>query len=194
MKRTITSFFGGMLSMLLIGSLAVSCLASDGSFSITASPIHVVVNGEVFQPKDTDGNDALVFTFNGTTYAPLRALAEAYGLQVGYDSTRNMATVSSAATTDFASQWTVTEKPVTNNGNEKVYTAVYNGTLSMNEFKVWWKSTDYKADAEHMAAQVQTPGSQVTMYFSYGSYSLGTVFAFDTHTSGDFGPSAVWIK
>lgn len=179
--------------MLLVGSLAVSCLASDGSFSITASPIHVVVNGEVFQPKTADGNDALVFTFNGTTYAPLRALAEAYGLQVGYDSTRNMATVSNAETTDFASQWTVTEKPVTNNGSEKIYTAVYNGTLDMDEFKVWWKSSD-KAAAERMAAQVQTPGSQVTMYFSYGSYSLGTVFAFDTHTSGDFGPAGVWIK
>lgn len=193
MKRTITSFFGGMLSMLLIGSLAVSGLASDGSFSITASPIHVVVNGEVFQPKTAAGNDALVFVYDGTTYAPLRALADAYGLQVGYDSTRNMATVSSTETTDFASQWTVTEKPVTNNGNEKVYTAVYNGTLSMDEFKTWWKSSD-KADAERMAAQVQTLGSQVTMYFSYGTYNLGTVFAFDTHTSSDFGPAGVWIK
>lgn len=193
MKRTITSFFGGMLSMVLIGSLAVSCLASDGSFSITASPIHVVVNGEVFQPKDAAGNDALVFTFNGTTYAPLRALAEAYGLQVGYDSTRNMATVSSAET-DFASHWAVAEKPVTNNGNERVYTAVYNGSLDMDSFKTWWKSTDYKADAERMAAQVQSPGSQVTMYFSYGTYNLGTVFAFDTHTSSDFGPAGVWIK
>lgn len=193
MKRTITSFFGGMLSMLLIGSLAVSGLASDGTFSITASPIHVVVNGEVFQPKDAAGNDALVFVYDGTTYAPLRALAEAYGLQVGYDSTRNMATVCSTAT-DFASHWTVAEKPVTNNGSEKVYTAVYNGTLSMDEFKVWWKSTDYKADAERMAAQVQSPGNQVTMYFSYGTYNLGTVFAFDTHTSSDFGPAGVWIK
>lgn len=182
-----------MLSMVLIGSLAVSCLASDGLFSITASPIHVVVNGEVFQPKDAAGNDALVFTFNGTTYAPLRALAEAYGLQVGYDSTRNMATVSSAET-DFASHWAVAEKPVTNNGNEKVYTAVYNGSLDMDSFKTWWKSTDYKADAERMAAQVQSPGSQVTMYFSYGTYNLGTVFAFDTHTSSDFGPAGVWIK
>lgn len=193
MKRHLTSFFAGALSMLLIGSLAVSGLASDGSFSITANPIKIMVNGEVFQPKDADGNDALVFVYDGTTYAPLRAMADAYGLQVGYDSTRNMATVSSAAT-DFASHWTVTEKPVTNNGSEKVYTAVYNGTLSMDEFKTWWKSTDYKADAERMAAQVQSPGNQVTMYFSYGTYNLGTVFAFDTHTSSDFGPAGVWIK
>ena len=41
--------------------------------------------GEVLQPTDASGNPMEVFTYNGTTYAPLRALAEAYGLEVGYD-------------------------------------------------------------------------------------------------------------
>jgi len=194
MKRNLTSFFAGALSMFLLGSLAVSGLASDGTFSITAAPINVMVNGDVFQPKDAAGNDALVFVYDGTTYAPLRALAEAYGLQVGYDGSRNMATVSSSTGTDFASQWNVQEKPVTNNGGETVYTAVYNGTLDMDGFKDWWKSVDFETGAERMAADVQSPGSQVTMYFSYGTYNLGTVFAFDTHTSSDFGPAGVWIK
>lgn len=35
----------------------------------------------------------MTFTYNGTTYAPLRALAEAYGLEVGYDAEKKMATV-----------------------------------------------------------------------------------------------------
>ena len=61
-----------------------------------------MVNGEVFQPKDAQGRDALVFTYNGTTYAPVRALAEAYGLTVGYDSAKNMATVVGAARTPIA--------------------------------------------------------------------------------------------
>ena len=51
------------------------------------------MNGEEFRPKDANGNDVMTFTYNGTTYAPLRALAEAYGLEVGYDSERKMATV-----------------------------------------------------------------------------------------------------
>lgn len=146
-----------------------------------------MVNGEVFQPKDAQGRDALVFTYNGTTYAPVRALAEAYGLTVGYDSAKNMATVVGAArptnsTGSFSSQWTVTEKPVTRYGNEHIFTAVYSGPLSMDKFKSWWKSmnaADLKAQAEQMALKAQSDllGSEITMYFSLGPYNLGTAFA-----------------
>lgn len=66
--------------------------------------------------------------FSPTTARPMhrvRALAEAYGLTVGYDSAKNMATVVGAARTtnstgSFSSQWTVTEKPVTRYGNEHI--------------------------------------------------------------------------
>ena len=61
--------------------------------NITVTPINIEVNGEVFQPKDANGKNVPVFAYNGTTYAPLRALAEAYGLTVGYDGTKNLATV-----------------------------------------------------------------------------------------------------
>lgn len=103
MKR-IPSFAAGMLTMALIGSLGVGALAATGSFTITVDPINVQVNGEVFQPKDATGADVPVFSYNGTTYAPLRALAEAYGLEVGYDAASNMATV----TGDVAAAGTTT--------------------------------------------------------------------------------------
>lgn len=53
------------------------------------------------------GNEVQVFRVNGATYVPLRALAEAYGLEVGYDSTRNISTATSptaapAPASDFA--------------------------------------------------------------------------------------------
>ena len=43
----------------------------------------MLVNGEVFRPVDAKGNEVQVFRVNGATYVPLRALAEAYGLEVG---------------------------------------------------------------------------------------------------------------
>ena len=61
--------------------------------NLSVTPINIEVNGSVFQPKDVNGKNVPVFAYNGTTYAPLRALAEAYGLSVGYDGTKNMATV-----------------------------------------------------------------------------------------------------
>ncbi len=86
-------FFSGFLCAALIFSLAVSALAITGRMTIEVDPINIQVNGETFVPKDVNGVEVPVFAYNGTTYAPLRALAEAYGLEVGYDATSNMATV-----------------------------------------------------------------------------------------------------
>ena len=147
-----------------------------------------------------------VFTYNGTTYAPLRALAEAYGLEVGYDSQRNIAMVNSpnkdnaSSTTDsFAAAWTVKEKPVTNYGSEKIFTATYAGELGMEEFKTWWKSfssEELAAEMEQLAAEAQAlnPGYTVTMYFSFGQYNLGTAFAYGSYEFSNTNAARVWIK
>jgi hypothetical protein len=75
--------------------LAVTSFAAGNMISISVDPsVKILVNGAEFKPKDANGNDVMTFIYNGTTYAPLRALAEAYGLEVGYDAARNMATVS----------------------------------------------------------------------------------------------------
>ena len=160
--------------------------------------------------KDAKGNDVMVFTYNGTTYAPLRALAEAYGLEVGYDGERHIATDSKQPTqtqppiadtgyAGFEKQWTVKEKPVTNYGNEKIFTVTYSGDLSRGEFKAWWKSYDLstiKEYAERMMAEVQSevPGYIVTAYFSYGQYNLGSVHAESDFTGSNFDAAGVWIK
>ena len=211
MKKRVLSFVTSALAVLLVSSMTVTALATSGAVRIEVSPISVLVNGEVFQPKDANGNDVMVFTCNGTTYAPLRALAEAYGLEVGYDAKNNIATVNSPTAqppqatqsgTDYASfagEWTVKEKPVTNYGSEKIFTMTYSCDLSMSEFKAWWKSFDadtIKDYAECMAAEAQSlvPGYTVTAYFSYGQYNLGTAHAEANHTGSNFDAAGVWIK
>ncbi len=210
MKKRFLSFAAGALTALLISATTVTALAASGAIRIEVSPINVLVDGEVFQPKDAKGNDVMVFTYNGTTYAPLRALAEAYGLEVGYDGERHIATVSKQPTqtqppiadtgyAGFEKQWTVKEKPVTNYGNEKIFTVTYSGDLSRGEFKAWWKSYDLstiKEYAERMMAEVQSevPGYIVTAYFSYGQYNLGSVHAESDFTGSNFDAAGVWIK
>ncbi len=93
MKTRIPTFLTGMFTMLLLGTLTISALAISGRMTIEVDPVNIQVNGVTFQPKDAGGNDVPVFAYNGTTYAPLRALAEAYGLDVWYDSDSNMASV-----------------------------------------------------------------------------------------------------
>jgi fructose-specific component phosphotransferase system IIB-like protein len=115
MKQKLSGFIAGVVATATIASLMVAALATTGQFSITVNPINVQVNGETFQPKDVNGKNVPVFNYDGTTYAPLRALAEAYGLEVGYNAEKNMATVgekgnnTTAPSTDY-SDWTAEEE------------------------------------------------------------------------------------
>ena len=92
-KKNLPPFIAGMATMALAGSLCASALSATGQLTVTVDPVNIQVNGQTFQPKDAQGNSVPVFAYNGTTYAPLRALAEAYGLEVGYDAEAKMATV-----------------------------------------------------------------------------------------------------
>lgn len=93
MKLHIPSFVKGVLCAAVIGSISISALAATGAMTISVAPINIQVNGTTFKPTDANGKSVPVFAYNGTTYAPLRALAEAYGLEVGYDANTNMAFV-----------------------------------------------------------------------------------------------------
>lgn len=90
-------FCSGFLCAALVFSLALSALAISGRMTIEVDPVNIQVNGETFAPTDVNGQEVPVFAYNGTTYAPLRALAEAYGLEVGYDAAANLATVTAPA-------------------------------------------------------------------------------------------------
>ena len=202
MKKRLISYLAGVVTAITIVALPVSALASDGALTLAVHPVRVLVNGEVFQPKDSQGNDVMVFVSDGTTYAPVRALAEAYGLEVGYDAARNLVTVNapavSAAQEDFSSRWTVKKKPVTNYGDESIYTASYNGDLGMSDFKAWWKSFDLayiQSCAEQLAADAQSmEGGKVTMYFDYSGYMLGSAYAFGGLEQSNFTIAGTWIK
>lgn len=91
MKKIILTVF----LTLTAAALALHALAASGMIQINVDPsIKILVNGKEFKPKDVNGKDVMTFVYDGTTYAPLRALAEAYGLEVGYDANLKMATVS----------------------------------------------------------------------------------------------------
>lgn len=130
MKNRILTFLAGMFTVLLLGTISISALAISGHMTIEVSPINIQIDGEIFQPKDAGGNDVPVFVYNGTTYAPLRALAEAYGLEVGYDATANMATVTNPnkAPNTVAQSESQTDYSDWNTEEEAAY----------QEFKVMW--------------------------------------------------------
>ena len=88
------------LCLVLLTCMSTPAFAAQ-SRTITVDPIDVIVGGTVFLPTDVNGNNVPVFVYNGTTYAPLRALAEAYGLGVSYNSERKLACITGTASGNF---------------------------------------------------------------------------------------------
>lgn len=78
-------FLTGVFSAALILGLGGAALAATHSIQINDG-IKVTINGAYFTPRDAGGQEVPLFTYNGTTYAPIRALCEAAGMRVDYDS------------------------------------------------------------------------------------------------------------
>ena len=89
-----------ILCLALLCGLMPTAFAAQTQ-TIEVNPINIMVGGKEFLPTDANGKDVPVFVYNGTTYAPLRALAEAYGLTVGYNSSKKLATVDGTPSGDF---------------------------------------------------------------------------------------------
>lgn len=89
-------FFAGLAAAGLVLCLGVTVLAAGRTISVDDG-IQITFNGAAFTPKDANGAPVELFTYNGTTYAPLRAICEAAGLKVSYNAATRTAQVSAAS-------------------------------------------------------------------------------------------------
>jgi hypothetical protein len=97
---------GFIVAALLFGA-ASAAFASVGAYPLMASfaDIQIFVDGKRMDPRDVNGASVEPFIINGTTYLPVRAVAEALGMEVGWDNaSKSVRIVRSGATTPVPSQ------------------------------------------------------------------------------------------
>lgn len=82
-----------ILCVVAASTLMLNATAAETKSIAVSNNIKIIINGEELIPVDVNGNAVDVFVYNGTTYAPLRALTEALGATVGYDQVTRTATV-----------------------------------------------------------------------------------------------------
>jgi len=88
MKKEIKGFIAGIITTVLLSSVV---FAAPVGKSITAfyNGIKIYIDGDKITPKDGNGKIVEPFIYEGTTYLPVRAVAEALGKQVSWDGNSN---------------------------------------------------------------------------------------------------------
>lgn len=82
----------GILKGLIIGVIITALILSfiyaqpvKKQIQVLYNDIKIAVDGVIITPKDANGNVVEPFTFNGTTYLPVRAIGDALGKEVTWD-------------------------------------------------------------------------------------------------------------
>lgn len=89
MKKRLTA-----VVMMFAVFLTTAFAANAYQKSITVNyDVNLLINGSNPRLTDANGKTVQLFTYNGTTYVPIRAVAETMGAYVGYDSDTNTAII-----------------------------------------------------------------------------------------------------
>lgn len=94
MKKQWKGFTLGVVLTLLIVSMVGSAFAAyQRQETLEYADIKIVIDGDQITPTDASGNIVEPFIIDGTTYLPIRAIANALGLDVAWDNTTKTATL-----------------------------------------------------------------------------------------------------
>lgn len=94
---TLKGFLAGVLVMGLVFSLAGGALAKTAKELITVDycDIQIIIDGTLLTPTDVNGTPVEPFAYNGTTFLPVRAIAEAAGYDVDWTQETHTVTLTS---------------------------------------------------------------------------------------------------
>lgn len=85
MKKTIRGYIIGFLSAAVLTSGLTYAVNTTTLYDVIASGVKIVVDGQKLNPTDVNGNKVEPIIYNGTTYLPVRAVANALGKAVYWD-------------------------------------------------------------------------------------------------------------
>lgn len=92
-----------LLPLLLAAAMLVTTAAATQTQQQTLTAtygVQLVVDGQARTLTDANGTVVRPFVSNGTTYVPIRAIAELFGAEVSYDRNSNTATIQSGSGAD----------------------------------------------------------------------------------------------
>lgn len=132
MRKQLRGFVPGFITALLLVGLIGGAMAvtAQKQATLSYSDIKITLDGKAVTPTDASGNTVEPFGIDGTTYLPVRGIANALGLGVAWDgATQTVKLTSSGATTTTPPAQSGTETMGQSNALKKA-----NSYLSMMAF------------------------------------------------------------
>ncbi|MEE1013481.1 MAG: stalk domain-containing protein [Clostridia bacterium] len=85
MKKRLQGLVAGVLIGAMLTSGVVLAANTTTLYDVIANGIKIIIDGQKLNPTDVNGNKVEPFIYNGTTYLPVRAVADALGKAVYWD-------------------------------------------------------------------------------------------------------------
>lgn len=85
MKKRLQGLIAGILIGAMLTSGMVFAKQASETISVIYDNIKILIDGKEYQPTDVNGNKVEPFIYNGTTYLPVRAIANAFEKEVGWN-------------------------------------------------------------------------------------------------------------
>ncbi len=148
-KRTCSKLFAGLLaSAFLMGSAFAAGNVTTRTVQAIYSGIRLVVDGVEVTPADASGNVVEPFIIDGTTYLPVRAVANALGKAVDWEGETK--TVYIGEKPSQAAPWLkphLTDHATVYDGSDlqKFFTvagAKHTDGFTMESYRYWWNARD----------------------------------------------------
>jgi len=84
-KNRLQGFVIGLVIAVIFGGITVYASVGQKTLDVSYNNIRVVVDGELIVPQDANGKEVEPFIADGTTYLPVRAIANALGKDISWD-------------------------------------------------------------------------------------------------------------
>ena len=124
-------FVSGLLMTVLLLAMCLSVSAAANRTIQVEDGIKITLNGSAMTPRDVSGKEVPVFLYEGTTYVPARAISEALGLNVSFNSATRTVVLTSKSGTGTTSQGTTQSNYITADRAKEIALAeVPGGTVS----------------------------------------------------------------
>lgn len=91
-KERMRGFVSGAIATVLVFAMTTGIFAASKSITVN-DDMKLMIDGAQFIPKDVNGKAVPVLEYNGTTYVPIRGVANGLGCAVGYDATTRTAII-----------------------------------------------------------------------------------------------------